>query len=1121
MDRQHKGNSNTGTIMVVEDDPMQMRVISTALRLQGHQVVEAKDGVDALMLLDESSPDLIITDIAMPNINGLELLKALRSNPETEGIPFILATARNTVDDIAIGFQLGADDYLIKPYSLTELQARVSAKIMRPTVPANQLQYDLHTGLFNENAFLDEVEQEAIRVKESKEVSWLVCVSFSQRRQLIERFGARAVIPIIKQIIALVEEDQLPLEVKGLSSDSELLILIVGATVAQIKKRLQLLGLRLAQHNFVVADERLEVSALIGYTLIDGEATAQDWLEQVKAAVQFALANTRRRPVYFRPYMGGGESVPTWKTNFSNLWAQGIERFWYRRANNRASLSGREVTQPNHINVNGTAESSSPPPPAKTIIMVVEDDPMQRTIITTALKMQGHEVVEAHDGMEALQLLDENPPDLILSDINTPNITGLELLKALRSNPETESIPFILATARNTAEDISSGFQLGADDYLIKPYSLTELQARVTAKIQRPSVPASHLHWDRHTGLMSTAAFLEEVNQEVLRAEEANEYACLVCISLSERQQLTDQLGKWTDAPIIKQMMALAAYDRLPLEVSGINDDGDLLMLIAEAGTKSVKKRLNRFSRRIVRHTFMVGDERLRLTPIVGFVAIDGQTQPGDLRHQAKAASMFAGLHLDLQAVEYQPVMAALAHEQKQKTQTVKKVTLWARVTANWRTPFQIALTFILGTALPFLIYVILDKLGIEIVGAMYVVVVVALLVTSILIWWEGFLSLQRIDPPPVADDQFPQASAIIAAYLPNEAATIEATIEAFLRVDYPGSLQVILAYNSPRDMPIERVFKEIAKRDKRFIPFRVKNSTSKAQNVNAALSVVNGKFVGVFDADHHPDPDSFRRAWRWLANGYDIVQGHCLVRNGDASRVARTVAVEFEAIYAVSHPGRSRLHNFGIFGGSNGYWKTELLRETRMHGFMLTEDIDSSFRVISNGYKIANDPFLISRELATVTLKALWNQRMRWAQGWYQVTLVQSPRLLRSKRLTLRQKLGVFHLLIWREVYPWLSGQMIPIIAYWTWKYGGLDKVDWFVPIFVLTSILTMSTGPLQLLFIYNLADRSIRRQKRWLWWYLVITALAYAEFKNLIARVAQIKETMGERVWKVTARG
>ena len=170
--------------------------------------------------------------------------------------------------------------------------------------------------------------------------------------------------------------------------------------------------------------------------------------------------------------------------------------------------------------------------------------------------------------------------------------------------------------------------------------------------------------------------------------------------------------------------------------------------------------------------------------------------------------------------------------------------------------------------------------------------------------------------------------------------------------------------------MPVEDELREMARRDPRILPLKVENSTSKAQNVNAAMSHVTGEFVGMFDADHHPEPGAFRRAWRWLSNGYDVVQGHCVIRNGDASLVARTVAVEFESIYAVSHPGRAAMHGFGVFGGSNGYWRTSLLAETRMHGSMLTEDIDSTLRVLASGAKIASDPALVSYELAPPTCR-------------------------------------------------------------------------------------------------------------------------------------------------------
>ena len=297
-------------------------------------------------------------------------------------------------------------------------------------------------------------------------------------------------------------------------------------------------------------------------------------------------------------------------------------------------------------------------------------------------------------------------------------------------------------------------------------------------------------------------------------------------------------------------------------------------------------------------------------------------------------------------------------------------------------------------------------------------------------------------------------------------------------------------------------------------------SSTSKAQNVNAALAHVRGDFVGVFDADHHPAPGSFSRAWRWLSQGHHIVQGHCVVRNGEASWVARLVAVEFETIYAVSHPGRARLHGFGIFGGSNGYWRTESLRQIRMQGSMLTEDIDSSMRSLLDGFSIVSDPGLISTELAPTRISALWNQRMRWAQGWTQTAKRHLRPALRSKQLTLRQRIGAAFLLGWTQVVPWVTIQVVPIFAFVAWRDGGFGRLDWLVPIFVLLTIFTFTVGPAQAVFGYVLGDERIRRHKWWFVAYAINSMIWYGELKNLISRVAQLKEITGERQWRVTPR-
>lgn len=752
-------------------------------------------------------------------------------------------------------------------------------------------------------------------------------------------------------------------------------------------------------------------------------------------------------------------------------------------------------------------------------ILVVEDDASMQKIIVTMLSRSGYQVTVASNGHEALTRISEFFPDLIISDIMMPDMDGISLLDNLRSHDSTRSIPLILVTAKATTANIIEGMQLGADDYLVKPFVMSELLARVRSKLERPPVPSDLLPRDRQTGLLTERLFQDELDREFQRSKRSGVDGCLVYLSLVEWGSLREKVGPHAEVQVAKQLASLLTVDLRSLDLVGRSGASNFCILLPETSPKAAQKHLEALSQRIVRHDFIAAGEHLRLTPAFGFSTFaDGQTVK-ELKDHALSALEVAASHIDLYPKRYTLEMA----EKSKARPAAHQITWRSRLRylqSQLNLPWQIALTVMIGMVVPYFIYTWFDSIGYDISQAVYIIIVVSLSLTALLIWVEGFLSLKKTNPSDELKIPYPPASAIIAAYLPNEALTVVETVEAFLRIEYPADFQIILAYNTPADLPVESTLREIARRDPRFTPLRIQNSTSKAQNVNAALAEVRGEFVGVFDADHHPMRESFTRAWRWLAQGFGVVQGHCVVRNGGISRISQTVAIEFELIYGSSHPGRMRLYQFGIFGGSNGYWRTDLLRETRMRSFMLTEDIDSSIRVIEKGARILSDPQLLSRELAPATLSALWNQRMRWAQGWHQVSIRHFWKAIRSRRFSLRQKIGFFWLLAWREFYPWISIQIFPLVAYWVVKYGGLDKLDWLIPIFVLTTLFTLSVGPGQAVFSYLVSVPEIKKHKSWFFFYFVVTSLAYSEFKNLISRVAQIKEILHEREWRVTPR-
>jgi len=116
-------------ILLVEDDPKTREMVALYLRREGHEVVTADDGVRALEAAREHEPHLVVLDLMLPRLDGLAVCRALRQSPS--GPAIIMVTARSTEDDKLTGLDLGADDYVTKPFSPRELMARVRAVLRR------------------------------------------------------------------------------------------------------------------------------------------------------------------------------------------------------------------------------------------------------------------------------------------------------------------------------------------------------------------------------------------------------------------------------------------------------------------------------------------------------------------------------------------------------------------------------------------------------------------------------------------------------------------------------------------------------------------------------------------------------------------------------------------------------------------------------------------------------------------------------------------------------------------------------------------------------------------------------------------------------------------------------
>ena len=125
------GKGGQPRVLLVEDEPAQRTVLAYNLEAEGFAVTQADNGEDAMVLVDEEEPDIIILDWMMPKVSGIEVCRRLKMRPETRGIPIIMLSARAEEVDRVRGLETGADDYVVKPYSVLELMARARAQLRR------------------------------------------------------------------------------------------------------------------------------------------------------------------------------------------------------------------------------------------------------------------------------------------------------------------------------------------------------------------------------------------------------------------------------------------------------------------------------------------------------------------------------------------------------------------------------------------------------------------------------------------------------------------------------------------------------------------------------------------------------------------------------------------------------------------------------------------------------------------------------------------------------------------------------------------------------------------------------------------------------------------------------
>ena len=207
-------------------------------------------------------------------------------------------------------------------------------------------------------------------------------------------------------------------------------------------------------------------------------------------------------------------------------------------------------------------------------ILIADNDATNVQLLSDICNTEDLEVMVAQDGAETLKTILEDPPDLVLLDVMMPELDGFEVLQALRRRPATRHLPVILVTAVSDDDSIRQGYQLGADDYLTKPFEMAELLARVEALLRRARAPGSSVPGNYHFGDVRIDVRRAEVTRAGARVQlSAMEYKLLRCFvahrgAVLSRDQLLDEVWGQDSSPFSRTVDVHVALLRQKLEVN-------------------------------------------------------------------------------------------------------------------------------------------------------------------------------------------------------------------------------------------------------------------------------------------------------------------------------------------------------------------------------------------------------------------------------------------------------------------------------------------------------------------------------------------------------------------------
>ncbi|MFA5535961.1 MAG: response regulator [Bacillota bacterium] len=416
--------SNKGKILLVDDDLTILKLLENALTIEGYDVYICDDSTTAFDLVAIIRPDVIMLDIMMPEIDGYQLLADIKGEPEYADVHVIFLSAVTGIDDKIKGMKAGADDYITKPFVIDEVLTRVETVLRRSSSYREKLLKDELTDAYSRYYFNLRIIEELDRFRRNGIVFSIAFVDIDHYKAVNDKYGHQVGDYVLKKLVSYLAGNIRRCDSLYRYGGEEFVILLPDTPELKAYAVVDRLRVGFAQELIKVGEIGIRTTFSAGIAQVEGSDTTDEQLVcNADAAMYQAKKLGRNRVVVYD----------------EGMLAKGY---------------------------------------LKTLLLV-DDEPAILDLLKDRLSRAGYNIVTAENGRKAIKLAEEFCPDVVILDLILPDIDGFEVCKQIKRNITNCTAKIIILSKRQEEDSIAEGLQLGADDYLTKPFSLVELEARI------------------------------------------------------------------------------------------------------------------------------------------------------------------------------------------------------------------------------------------------------------------------------------------------------------------------------------------------------------------------------------------------------------------------------------------------------------------------------------------------------------------------------------------------------------------------------------------------------------------------------------------------------------------